>query len=90
MFGIDVEVLSRPPKKQILTVVLQNFEKSAVFQFVYYNLSKVVNSSISVDITYKHKCNEFILCNFQKKSKHFLLGSILYVLLHLINCIGFI
>ena len=29
MLGID-EVLSRPPKMQTLTVLLQNFEKSAV------------------------------------------------------------
>ena len=64
MFGIDGQVLSRPPKRQILTVVLQNFKKSAIKHsvekrktqitflggFVYDTLAKVAELRASGDI----------------------------------------
>ena len=33
-FGNDGKVISRPPKRQILTVLLQNCKKSAVKRFI--------------------------------------------------------
>ena len=34
MLGIDEKIVSPPPKKQILMVVLQNYKKSAVKYFI--------------------------------------------------------
>ena len=34
MLGIDGKILNRPPKKQVLTAVLKNWERSAVKHFI--------------------------------------------------------
>ena len=53
MLGIDGSVLSRPPKKQILTVMLQNCENSSVkysiekyMLFYFMDLSTVFRPSL--------------------------------------------
>ena len=60
MLGIDGKVLGQPPKRKILTVVLQNWEKSAAKHFIekpislkFVDLSKIFCPRLSEE-TYFH------------------------------------
>ena len=62
MLGVDGQVHSRPPKIQILTVVLLNFQKSAVRQsmeillyFVDFSAVVCVSQSSILDLSVKYR-----------------------------------
>ena len=48
MLGMASKVLSRPPKKQIFTLVLENCEKSAVKYFIEKRMLTKITKVVSV------------------------------------------
>ena len=70
MCGFDGEVLSRPPKRQILTVVLQKCEISAVKHFIekpvllnFMDFPMILSMKLNLQpkLQHLHFCSVFVL-----------------------------